>query len=176
MSQIKVDSIIPRAGLPSGANGGIIQTVSHTTNNTSDYNSNGSFSIITALDAAITVRASGSSVLIMSSIAGHNTSATGDMAWKVYRNAGSDVEIDVNSSLVGSRSSGIYPNMRGEHPFEGIRWNYNYLDTHGESAGTEITYRFGLITESNSFGLNYARQNNARQTTTQSHVILMEVN
>lgn len=176
MSQIKVDSIVPRVGLPSGAKGGIIQTVSHTTNNTSDYNSSGSWSVITALDAAITIRGSGSSVLIMSSISGHNTMENGDITWKLYRNAGSNVEIDVNSSPIGNSSSGIYPIMRGAGTRQGIRWNYTYLDTHGESVGTVITYRFGVQTESNDFALNQPAQTNARHTTTQSHVILMEVN
>ena len=37
MSQIKVNSIVPTAGLPSGSNGGIIQTVSATKSDTSSF-------------------------------------------------------------------------------------------------------------------------------------------
>ena len=176
MSQLKVNSIVPSGGLPSGASGGIIQTVIGTTQTIADYNSNGSWSIITALDTSITVQNAGSKVLIMASVAGHNTIEGGDMSWKVYRNAGSNVEIDVNTSPLGNRGTGFYPNMRNNDVYEGIRWNYQYLDTHGQSASTSITYRFAHRTESNSFGLNYSRQNEARHVCCRSHVILMEVN
>ena len=56
MSQLKVDSIVPRGGLPSGANGGIIQTVAvHKSDSTSTTSTSFTDS---GLEASITPQSS----------------------------------------------------------------------------------------------------------------------
>ena len=65
MSQIKVDSIVPRGGLPTGAEGGgIIQVVSEIYTDTFNTNST-SFTSITGFNAAITPRSSSSKIHVM---------------------------------------------------------------------------------------------------------------
>lgn len=163
--------------------GTIIQVIQKDITSTASTNSNGSHSIISTMDSPITTLLAGSKILIQASIAGHNNAAGGDMSWKAYRRVSStDTEIDLNPSPIGSTTTGIFPNMRGTgsqnpYTFNGIRWEYTYLDTHGQSAGTTITYRFAVRTEaSNSWVMNSPQQTaDNRFTTTVSHVILMEV-
>jgi len=163
--------------------GTIIQVTQKDITSTASTNSNGSHSIISTLDSPITTILTGSKILIMSSIAGNNNAGGSDMSWKIFRRVSStDTEIDLNPSLVGSTTTGIWPNMRTSSSapgftLEGLRWDYKYLDTHGQSAGTTITYRFAVRTEAgNSWEMNQGNQTgDGRFTTTVSHVILMEV-
>ena len=67
MSQLKVNSIVPVGGLPSGANGGIIQVVSTTKTDTYSQSST-SFSDITGLSVSITPSSNSSNVLVVVSI------------------------------------------------------------------------------------------------------------
>ena len=61
MSQLKVNSIVPAGGLPSGANGGILQVVQAVKTDTFSYNST-SFADITGLSAAITPSSNSSKI------------------------------------------------------------------------------------------------------------------
>jgi len=61
MSQIKVNSIVPAAGLPSGSNGGIIQVVQAVKDDTFSHNST-TFTDITGLSATITPSSSSSKI------------------------------------------------------------------------------------------------------------------
>ena len=67
MSQLKVNSIVPVAGLPSGAVGGIIQVKQNIKTDTSSFNaSTGNFSgNIAGLTETITLQSSSSKVLII---------------------------------------------------------------------------------------------------------------
>tara|TARA_A100001035_G_scaffold39089_1_gene26608 strand:+ start:2088 stop:2597 length:510 start_codon:yes stop_codon:yes gene_type:complete len=62
MSQLKVNSIIPVGGLPSGANGGILQVVQTVKTDTFTHNST-SFTDLTGLSATITPSSSSSKIL-----------------------------------------------------------------------------------------------------------------
>tara|TARA_B100000287_G_scaffold372091_1_gene370534 strand:+ start:1455 stop:1967 length:513 start_codon:yes stop_codon:yes gene_type:complete len=63
MSQIKVNSIVPAGGLPSGSNGGIIQVVQAVKTDTFSHNST-SFTDLTGLSATITPSSSSNKILI----------------------------------------------------------------------------------------------------------------
>ena len=63
MSQIKVDSIVPRGGLPTGAYGGIIQVVSTFKNDTFTTTST-SWTDITGLSVTITPSTTSSKILV----------------------------------------------------------------------------------------------------------------
>ena len=64
MSQLKVNSIVPAGGLPSGANGGIIQTIQTVKTDTFSANS-GSFVDITGLSATITPSSNSNKILVI---------------------------------------------------------------------------------------------------------------
>ena len=68
MSQIKVDSIIPRGGLPSGASGGIIQIVQTVKTDTFSANTGSSFVDITGMTVTITPQSASNKILIIPSI------------------------------------------------------------------------------------------------------------
>ena len=63
MSQLKVNSIVPVGGLPSGANGGIIQVVQAT--QTSEVSTTGTSFVDTGLSGTITPSSNSSKILVM---------------------------------------------------------------------------------------------------------------
>ena len=63
MSQLKVNSIAPAGGLPSGANGGILQVVQTVKTDTFSYNAT-AFSDLTGLSATITPSSNSSKILV----------------------------------------------------------------------------------------------------------------
>tara|TARA_B100000900_G_scaffold343162_1_gene306784 strand:+ start:675 stop:1187 length:513 start_codon:yes stop_codon:yes gene_type:complete len=65
MSQLKVDSIVPRGGLPSGASGGIIQVKQTVKTNEFSSSTNGSFFDVTGMSVAITPSSSSNKILII---------------------------------------------------------------------------------------------------------------
>tara|TARA_B100000902_G_scaffold176334_1_gene169998 strand:+ start:643 stop:1143 length:501 start_codon:yes stop_codon:yes gene_type:complete len=67
MSQLKVNSIVPVNGLPSGANGGIIQVVQTFKNDATSTTSN-SFSDLTGMTATITPSSNSNKVLVSFSL------------------------------------------------------------------------------------------------------------
>jgi hypothetical protein len=72
MSQIKVNSIVPVGGLPSGANGGIIQVVSTAKHDTFSHTGNTSVTDITGLNVNITPSSNSSKILIYVYLCFHN--------------------------------------------------------------------------------------------------------
>ena len=63
MSQLKVNSIVPAGGLPSGSNGGILQVVQTVKTDAFSHNST-SFADITGLTATITPSSNSSKILV----------------------------------------------------------------------------------------------------------------
>tara|TARA_Y100001972_G_C7479756_1_gene243881 strand:- start:73 stop:606 length:534 start_codon:yes stop_codon:yes gene_type:complete len=72
MSQLKVDSIVPRGGLPSGANGGVIQTVYAAFD--SAFSTTSTSGADTGLSATINMQSSSNKLLINCSAAWCSTS------------------------------------------------------------------------------------------------------
>ena len=68
MSQIKVDSIVPRGGLPSGASGGIIQMKQTVLTASFSKVNNASFSQISGLTVTITPQSASNKILIIPSV------------------------------------------------------------------------------------------------------------
>ena len=67
MSQIKVNSIVPVGGLPSGANGGILQVVQAVKSDQASFSST-SFADVSGLSASITPSSSSSKILCTCSL------------------------------------------------------------------------------------------------------------
>ena len=88
MSQIKVDSIVPRGGLPGGATaGGIIQMVQTVKSDTFSGASNGSEMTLTGLTVTITPQSSSSKILLVCSLFYSCTGTT----YKMYPKRGSTI-------------------------------------------------------------------------------------
>ena len=88
MSQIKVDSIIPRGGLPGGATaGGIIQMVQTVKSDTYTGTSDGSEISLTGLTVTITPQSSSNKILLVANIMYSCTGTT----YKMYPKRGTTV-------------------------------------------------------------------------------------
>ena len=79
MSQLKVNSIIPVAGVPTGGGGGIIQVKQAYKNDTASSTTSGSFTDISGLSVAITPTSSSSKILVFVALGSisHNLQSVG---------------------------------------------------------------------------------------------------
>ena len=78
MSQIKVDSIVPRGGLPSGASGGITQTVQAFKDDEFSFTTTGANSYVdlTGLSVTITPQSASNKILIIAHICSNQANAS----------------------------------------------------------------------------------------------------
>ena len=88
MSQLKVNSIVPVGGLPSGSNGGIIQTVSATKSDTASFTASTSSpsSLESIFPITITPSTNSSKILVkfvMTVGSSHSTAVTGALHRKI---------------------------------------------------------------------------------------------
>ena len=139
MSQIKVDSIIPRGGLPGGATaGGIIQMVQTVKSDTYSGTSDGSEISLTGLTVTITPQSSSNKILLVANIMYSCTGTT----YKMYPKRGSTV-IGVGDA------DGSRPQIQSAMGFSGDanqaeQCTSFYIDSPG--AGTH-TYSFYAIND-----------------------------
>tara|TARA_R100001480_G_scaffold2077_3_gene6323 strand:+ start:949 stop:1482 length:534 start_codon:yes stop_codon:yes gene_type:complete len=108
MSQLKVNSIVPVGGLPSGAKGGIIQVKQNIKTNVSSFNgSNGNFSgNISGLTETIVTHSSSSKVLIIL----HTNYSTSSGQRGTFRILRGSTVLSVGDSN-GSVTRGIVPSI-----------------------------------------------------------------
>ena len=86
MSQLKVNSIVPSGGLPSGANGGIIQVVSTVLTSAASFNvGNGATDNLTGLSASITPSSSSNKILIIYHIQYDTSASNGKGGFRIKR-------------------------------------------------------------------------------------------
>mgnify|MGYP003141922951 CR=1 FL=1 len=81
MSQLKVNSIVPVGGLPSGSNGGIIQ-VKQVVKTDTFTSSSTSYTDVTGMSVAITPSSSSNKVLVTASF---NCAVDTDNRWSIYQ-------------------------------------------------------------------------------------------
>ena len=104
MSQLKVDSIIPRGGLPSGASGGIIQVVS--TTKTDTFSSSSTNTDITGLSVTITPQSSSSKILVFMSVTGTNQHTSQRFAFGLKRGSTEIAQGDAASNRTRASAGG----------------------------------------------------------------------
>ena len=150
MSQIKVDSIVPRGGLPSGASGGITQTVQAFKDDEFSFTTTGANSYVdlTGLSVTITPQSSSNKILVTTFLnwAGANNSYT--IAARLYRKIGSGSYSHL-SAADGLEGGGAGGSTNGVHLAAGEQTYDNYVrsfstgifedTTHGQS-GTAVSY------------------------------------
>jgi hypothetical protein len=150
MSQIKVDSIVPRAGLPAGANGGIIQVVQTIKTDTlSTTGANAAEADITGMSCNITLSHSSNKVLAICSTCFSATSSTYIVLYRGATRIGAgDAATDKLQVMYGG-----YPGSSGvggaDGPMAYGSWAHTHtiLDTPG--SGTH-TYKLRWVSESNN--------------------------
>jgi len=182
MSQIKVNSIIPVSGVPTGAaGGGIVQVVS--TRKTNRFTtSSTSFVDITDFQVIITPFSTSNKILIMCSFGmcgtRQNTLDHGQ-AIRVLRNGSIDCKL--NADADGNRP---------RHTFKGVGWSFNndhmpggvgFCGLDDPSSTSAVTYKVQVQCQSSSYAFHMNRtadDNNGTliyEGATPSSLIAMEV-
>tara|TARA_R100001510_G_C7520222_1_gene116054 strand:- start:55 stop:591 length:537 start_codon:yes stop_codon:yes gene_type:complete len=176
MSTLKVNKIIPTAGVPTGGGGGITQ-VKHTTK--SDYFSTGStsFTDVTGLSVAITPTSNTSKIFICVCVQYSSAGSGGSrVQWRLLEShAGGTAAIatgDANGSnlqvTAGSEATGGGGNMKSA--------TINFLRS--PSRNDEVTYKVQAIApDGNDFRLNRPVNDSTASSyhQTASHITVMEV-
>ena len=173
MSQIKVDSIIPRGGLASGSSGGVIQVRSVTKTDTFQTSSS-SFVDITGLSVSITPQSTSSKILIQVHVTGDGRATQSRANFRLMRGS--------TAICIGDASGG-----RGRSTFAIYRPNddqtpgaasMTFLDNPATTSAT--TYKLQIV--SGNGGGNTVSVNRAHAWTdafahaaTVSSITVMEV-
>ena len=170
MSQIKVNSIVPSGGLPSGANGGIIQTI-YVQKSDTFSSSNSSWIDIPGLTATITPSSASNKILVICHISGLNNSSTG-----------SGTTLARNGSHIGLPQDG-YGNRQNIMGNEFYRSRndifqttaYSFLDSPATTSA--VTYKVRLNPRGNSAYINRsaADNNDSDFSRGTSDMLLMEI-
>lgn len=180
MSQLKVDSVIPRGGLAAGTQGGIIQMKYTSVNAVVSVSCVESGTNISAFDTAITPLFNTSRIIIQCYFGGISSNTGNSLAWEIKRG---DSRID---ALVGDGNGN-----RKRFTGRGVStWNADANHTHSYSVNimdapattSEVTYKlFGAVeggTRTFYFNRNRnnANANNVYSARLMSSMLVMEVN
>ena len=163
MSQLKVNSIIPVAGVPTGGGGGIIQTIQTIKDDTFSTTST-SYVDITGFSVTITPTSTSSKVLIMANcgIGQDNNSCVHHM--NLLRGSTSIAQPSASSAFGSSAT--IYLSQTGTL----LPWVFNFLDSPNTTSAT--TYKFQLKTNLSTARINDRTQGDMKRVAT---IIAMEV-
>tara|TARA_R100001129_G_C5256373_1_gene229801 strand:- start:135 stop:659 length:525 start_codon:yes stop_codon:yes gene_type:complete len=172
MSQLKVNSIVPAGGLPSGANGGIIQVVTSTKTDTFSSTTAGSFLDI-SLNATITPQSNSSNILILASVncAGSDTGLR--FMTGIFRGSTQIAQGDASSSRQRCSWQGVGTHANAQHSV-----NHNFIDT-GISTTSATTYHIKLFNEASGYNVYVNRSHTDGDSSTHgrsiSSITLMEL-
>ena len=176
MSQIKVNSIVPTNGLPSGANGGIIQCASTIKSDVFTWGTTGDVAI-TGMTVSITPSSSASKVLIMVQIGASGVyNSAYPVFWQLYK-GGSQI-----SGAKGDGTAGSSDPVRcaSYHKFanywEGTSTSFSYLDSPATTSATTYALYGQRHSSSGTAYFNAtAQQINERYAQTISTITAFEV-
>ena len=141
MSQLKVNSIVPVGGLPSGSNGGIIQTVQVV--HTATVSTTGITYVDTGLSASITPSSNSNKILVFV-CQGYFISRSTDQARGGFRLLrGSTVLEQGPNADSGTEPNGLghSTNLGGVVQFAG-RYNLSFLDSPATTSATTYKTQF----------------------------------
>ena len=167
MSQIKVDSIVPRGGLPAGASGGIIQVVQAVKTDTASHDTT-TWTDISGLSVTITPQSASNKVLVSFS----GTGSTVNMGFvRIMR--GSTVLAVGDSS--GSRVPCTCQFHRSGDSNYAESFGFTYLDSPSTTSST--TYKLQWRDENGTIYLNRTAddQNSSAGPRAASVITVMEV-
>ena len=162
MSQLKVNSIVPVGGLPSGAKGGIIQIKQNIKTDTSSYEgSTGNFSgNLTGLTESITTQSASSQVLI---ILHTNFSAT-DGQRTTFRILRGSTVLSVGDAS-GSVIRGIFPSLcNRSNTSQSVPCSMMILDAPGSAATHTYNVQANSESSAGTVYINRTKGNNDSNT------------
>ena len=187
MSTLKVDSIIPTAGVASGAGGGIVQVVQKVKTSAYAASIGSTETVPTGMFATITTKTDTSKVLVFVNMTLLVSPSYNGSQWKLRRNSGADnITVSGSSNIFvgdadGSRDQatmGMQGPVSSTGALNGFSCGTQFLDTPG-SAGAYtyfITFR-DTVSSDNFFYLNrgFNDSNNQEQPRSTSSMTLIEV-
>ena len=154
MSQIKVNSIVPVGGIPSGSNGGIIQ-VKQTFKTDAFSRSSTTFGDITGMSVSITPSSNSNKILIDCHLS-VGTGGNGYVGFRLLRdgvNKGFSTALDSESSSNTRDSAFAFGDESSQATYKLNTVSYNFLDNPGTTSAT--TYKLMVRTwSSTTFRLN----------------------
>tara|TARA_R100001015_G_C4563953_1_gene123265 strand:+ start:44 stop:550 length:507 start_codon:yes stop_codon:yes gene_type:complete len=137
MSQIKVNSIVPVGGLPSGATGGGIIQVVTTFKDDSFSTSSTSFVDVTGFSVTITPSSNSSKILIMSCCTMNHDNQSGMLRMNLLRGSTNIAEPSPSDSFSSTHSTHFGAETNGM-----FSWNYHFIDS--PSTTSAVTYKWQL--------------------------------
>jgi hypothetical protein len=172
MSQIKVDSIVPRGGLPAGANGGVIQIVQSVKTSVFSTQST-SWVDITGMTATITPQSASNKIMV----SGNFVLGTTNGGYFQFRILRGSTAIDIGAAD-GNKTQATYSSFADSH---GSQYNFSYTPMYLDSPNTTsaTTYKCQFQVPHSSYGAvinrTWADDNSDYLSTYQSNFTLMEV-
>ena len=173
MSQLKVNSIVPTAGVPTGGGGGIVQVKHTTKTNTFTHSASSSFGDITGLSVDITPTSNTSKIFIMVCVQYSSGGSGGSrVQFRLMRGSTAIAIGDTAGSRLrvsgGSETSGGGGNMKSA--------TINFVDSPSTTSST--TYKVQAVApDGNGFQLNktVSDSDSSSYHRTASHITAMEV-
>ena len=166
-SELRVDKIIPTAGVPTGGGGGIIQVVHATATSEASQSFNaGSTFADTGLSASITPKFSTSKILVTGYLSYYiDLGGVGSAEWNFAVCDGSNNILDGTSGAARGYRYNEYYVLGGKHPI-------NFL--HSPSTTSSFTYKMRMNAKSANQSGNLVCQRNGSANNI-SRITLMEV-
>ena len=172
MSQIKVNPIVPVGGLPSGANGGIIQVVTTMKDDvfTTHQNANSEVAI-TGLNATITPSSNSSKILVYFCVQSGNHGTT----YGFYPKRGSTKVLAGSTSGIGNRQAISVPSNIPQDTNQITAASFMGIDTPSTTSAT--TYQIYAISDGGHLRVNRssADDNSSTGKRCVSTITLMEI-
>ncbi len=178
MSQLKVNSIIPTAGVATGQGGGIVQTImGETRTNISQSVASGANGSSAVLSATITPTSTSSKVKISGSVTVGMDNPSNLVYIKLFK-GGSELGAASSSETAGSRQTGGIGGDLFDYTWQVSTIPFHYIDSPSTTSAT--TYQIYLSHSSgNSMTLylnrSHVNNNDSSYALTASHMILEEV-
>tara|TARA_B100001778_G_scaffold272835_1_gene235131 strand:+ start:1138 stop:1710 length:573 start_codon:yes stop_codon:yes gene_type:complete len=186
-SQLRVDSILPVDGAPTGGGGGIVQVVSTNVDSTSDITLSTQYTFyeITPLTTTITTRSANSKILVTAGIGGEANHEDYNLAFRCGRVVGGSLTYIFKAADASNRVTALAMGNTGYYADDQnstTAYNSfpNLLDSPNAAAGTAITYKFFVTSlggNSANYYLNRTKTDNDQASHERifSYLTLMEV-
>jgi len=174
MSQLKVNSIVPVGGLPSGANGGIIQTVHVIKTDAFSSTTSNTFTDITGLSVTITPSSNSHKLLVITGIYGAADASSGSTV-RITSSSGSAVQADSASNRVLTNGAEAGDNNDPSHDVNPIH-NGSLLFEPATTSAVTIKAQFRME-GGGTFFVNRSESdtNNTGHVRTVSTITVMEI-
>ena len=155
MSQLKVNSIVPAGGLPSGATaGGIIQVVQTVKTDTTSYGQAGSFADISGMSVTITPQSRSNKILIFPDLAlGGSDMSNYHLVWRLLRGSTAIAVATTSTSAQLTGTGGMHRGASGANAYF-FGHSKMFIDSPGTTSATTYKCQWSANDNGGSLFLN----------------------